>query len=152
MIYAKNLWVIAFPSLMFLGSAGMYLSSPRTVVILRADVGNIAMGILALLPSDLVVSLLPWNLAWFSISLSLNVLLTIMIAVGLILRGRNVRAATGSSTGLGGLYKTIATMVIESSALYAVSSLLVIGLWAPRSPGLYLFIPVLMEIQVCVFS
>jgi len=151
-IYSKNIWVITFPSLMYLGSVGMYLSSPRTVVTLKADVANIAMGILSLLPSSLVVSLLPWNLAWFSISLSLNVLLTIMIAVGLILRGRNVRAATGSSNGLGGLYKTIATMVIESSALFAVISLLVIGLWAAKNQTVYLFVPVLMEIQVCVFQ
>ena len=137
---------------MFLGSVGMYLSSPRTVVMLKTDAGNIATGILSLLPLTLIiVSLLPWNLAWFSISLSLNVLLTLMIAVGLILRGRNVRTATGSSSGLSGLYKTVATMVIESSALFAVISVLVIGLWAPQNQALYLFVPVLMEVQVGVF-
>ena len=87
---------------------------------------------------------------YLSISVSLNILLTLMIVIRLVLHGGNVRAATGSPAGIGGMYKTIATMLIESSALYAVTSLLVIG---PSFTGSYaedVFYPILVEIQVCV--
>ena len=103
----------------------------------------IAMGILSLL-SVVSRSTLPY----ISISLSLNVLLTLMIVVRLVLHGRNVRAATGSPGGVSGLYKTIATMLIESSALFAVSSLLVIGVMAVDSPVTNTFSPALAETQV----
>ena len=29
-VFSKNLWVIAFPSLMYIGAVGMHLSLPRT--------------------------------------------------------------------------------------------------------------------------
>ena len=100
------------------------------------------MGILSLL-SVVSRSTLPY----ISISLSLNILLTLMIVVRLVLHGRNVRAATGSPVGISGLYKTIATMLIESSALFAVSSVLVIGVMAVDSPLTNTFSPALAETQ-----
>ena len=91
------------------------------------------------------------GLPYFSISLSLDVLLTLMIVIRLILHARDTRASMGK-TGIGGLYKVIVTMLIESSALYAVSSLLVLG---PASAGnnvadIFLFI--LAETQVRAFQ
>jgi len=116
------------------------------------------MGILLLL-SVVSRSTLPYIL----ISLSLNILLTLMIIVRLILHSRNVRAATGSPVGISGLYKTIATMLIESSALFAVSSVLVIGVMAVDSPltnpesinqvttsALYLFVPTIAAVSPAV--
>ena len=64
-----------------------------------------------------------FGLPYFSISLSLNVLLTLMIVVRLILHTRSIRTSTGKG-GINGLYMVIVTMLIESSALYGVSSLL----------------------------
>ena len=103
------------------------------------------------------LGLLDWSsivmrfcIPYLSISVSLNVLLTLMIVIRLVLHGRNVRTATGSPAGIGGLYNTIATMLIESSALYAVTSLLVI---CPSFTGSYaedVFYPILVEIQVRV--
>ena len=102
-----------------------------------------------------ILGLLPWasivmrlGIPYLSISVSLNVLLTLMIVIRLVLHGRNVRAATGSQAGIGGLYKTIATMLIESSALYAVISLLVIGPSFTRSIVDEVFYPILVEAQV----
>ena len=83
-----------------------------------------------------------------STSVSLNVLLTFMIVIRLVLHTRNIQTAMGA-TGIDGLCKTIVTMFVESSALFAVSSLLVIG---PPSHGIEdLFLPILAEIQVRAF-
>ena len=121
----------------------------RTAVMLKVNVDKIVMGILAVRTSG-KSSTAPY-IPYFSISVSLNVTLTLMIVVRLVLHGRNVRAATGSWTGIGGLYKTIATMLIESCALFAVSSLFAIGLLAAKSEVAYLAIPILTEIQVRAF-
>ena len=94
---------------------------------------------------------LNFRIAYTSISLSLNVLLTLMILVRLVLRAENVRAATGSPAGLSRLYKTIATVFIESSALYAVNSLLLIGVRIADSSAEAIFLPVLGQVQVRVF-
>jgi len=152
-IYSMNRWVIAFPCLMYLGSVGTHLSSSRAVVMLKPNVHNIAMGILTIYPIGERTVGNSWPaLPYFSISLSLNVLLTLMIVVRLVLHGRNVRAATGSPVGISGLYKTVATMLIESSALFAVSSLLVIGPMAAGSSAISnAFFPVLAETQVRPF-
>ena len=91
------------------------------------------------------------TIPYISISLSLNVLLTLMIAVRLVLHGRNVRAATGCRAGIVGLYKTIVTMLIESSALFAVCSLLVIIPRSVDSPATNLFFPIFAVTQVRAF-
>ena len=88
------------------------------------------------------------SIPYFSISVSLNVLLTLMIVTRLILHGRNVRAATGSPGGISGLYKAVATMLIESSALYSMNSLLLVVLWAVQSPAAGAFLPIIAEVQV----
>ena len=87
---------------------------------------------------------------YFSISLLLNALLTLMIVIRLILHARNTRAALGT-TGIGGLCKAIITMLVESSALYSVSSLLVIGLWISRSYTANAFFVILAQTQVGTF-
>ena len=94
------------------------------------------------------VSVVNFGLPYFSISIALNILLTLMIVIRLILHGRNVRTAMGAPAGLGGLYVAIVTMLIESSALYAISSLLFIVPWATGSRASDIFLPVLAEIQV----
>ena len=72
-----------------------------------------------------------------------------MIVIRLVLHTRNTRAALGM-TGLGGLSKSIITMLVESCALYSVSSLLVLGPMAANyNPISNFFIPVLPATQVC---
>ena len=132
---------------MYIGSVGMHLRSPR-VVALEANADNIATGILSLYTRKLAVSDDQLYPVYVSVSVSLNTLLTLMIVARLVLRSGNIRAAMGSPAGIGGLYKATATMLIESSALFAVSSLLVIGTWAAHSPAMNLFPSVLSETQV----
>jgi len=57
----------------------------------------------------------------------------------------------GSPTGIIAIYKTTATMLIESSALFAVSLLLAIVPWAVGNPIMNVFAPVLSVTQVHVF-
>ena len=99
----------------------------------------------------LVTDSIPWSgLAYLSISLSLNVLLTLMIVIRLTLHARNTRAAMGM-TGSGGFCQAIVTTLVESCAFYAVSSLLVIGPWGARSYSTNVFMPILTHTQVCAF-
>ena len=92
--------------------------------------------------------IIQWSaLSYYSISLSLNILLTLMIVIRLILHARDNHTAMGI-TGIGGLCNAIATMLIESCAIYAVGSSLVIGSWAARNPITNLFMDMLPETQV----
>ena len=88
------------------------------------------------------------TIPYFSISVSLNVLLTLMIVIRLVLHGRNIRAATGSPAGISGLYKAVATMLIESSALYSMNSLLLVVLITAKSDAAGAFLPIIGEVQV----
>ena len=85
---------------------------------------------------------------YLSISVSTNILLTLMIVIRLVLYARNVRTAMGVA-GIDGSCKAIVTILVESSALFTVSSLLVVG---PSGDGpAYLFLLILAETQVRAF-
>jgi len=132
-IYSRNLWVVAFPCLMLLGSFALGIV---TLVHQASGVTNAVWGPFASHPTT----------PYLAVSIPLNILLALMIATRLILYSKNIRAATGAPAGIGGLYKTILTILVESSALYAVSSLLVIGEGGSRIA--YIFLPILSETQV----
>ena len=92
------------------------------------------------------------NTSYVSISLVLNVLLTVMIVIRLIRHVRNVRKVTGASSGSHGLHTataTVVTMLVESYALYAVALLVYIVPWAINSPVLGIFNAATGTIQVC---
>ena len=102
-----------------------------------------------------------FGVPYLSISVSLNILLTLMIVVRLALHGRNIRAATGSAAGISGLYNAVSTMLIESCALFTVSSLVVVAalvrtksnrpaVFYPGMSVVDIFFPILAETQVRV--
>ena len=92
-----------------------------------------------------------WSaLPYYSVSLSLNVLLTLMIITRLVLHARNTRIALGI-IGIGGLCKAVIVMLVESCALFAVSSLLVIGPLASGNFTWSLFMAIIGEIRVRAF-
>ena len=97
-----------------------------------------------------VTTTVDFGLPYLSISVSLNVLLTIMIVIRLVIHSRNILAVKGGPARFG-LYRALITMLIESSALYAVNSLLLIGLWGAGNQTADTFLPILAEIQVRVF-
>lgn len=82
---------------------------------------------------------------YFTISLSLNILLTVMIITKFVLRSGNIRNAMGAPIGL---RTTVITVIVESSALYAATYLLFIGLWSANSPVTFVFTQVLVNVQV----
>ena len=105
---------------------------------------------MAYMYQDLRVTNTVWSaLPYYSVSLSLNILLTLMIVVRLILHARNTRAALGIA-GIGGLCKAIIMVLTESCALFAVNSLLVIGPLAARNTTWSLFMAMIGEIRVRV--
>ena len=91
------------------------------------------------------------GLAYFSISPSLNILLTLMIVIRLAMHRRNIQNAMGTLHTASGLYNAIVTMLIESCALYAVSSVLYIGPWGAGNHIADIFFPILSETQVRAF-
>lgn len=82
---------------------------------------------------------------YFTISLSLNILLTVMIITKFVLRSGNIRNAMGAPIGL---RTAVITVIVESSALYAATYLLFIGLWSANSPVTFVFTQVLVNVQV----
>ena len=117
---------------------------------LRANVDHIAISIVFIYNETMTTQNGYYLLSYLSISTSLNVLLTLMIVIRLILHTRNIRNAMGIS-GIGGLCKAVATMLIESCALYAMTSLLVIIPLAIQNYIMDIFFPVLAETQVRAF-
>jgi len=137
--------------------------------ILQTNPTNVGMGIVTTYfqycGNDLgtILGISKFGVPYISISVSLNILLTLMIVIRLILHGRQIRTATGSLAGISGLYKTISAMLIESCALFTVSSLLVVGplaayiysitlnIWIVGGSVVEIFFPILAEIQVRAF-
>jgi len=83
----------------------------------------------------------------YSVSVSLNVFLTLMIIARLVLLGRAIQNAMNAPFKISGLYKAVITVLSESSALYAVTFLLWIGTWAAENPLEYFFFPILAQTQ-----
>ena len=86
-----------------------------------------------------------FGVPYFSISFALNALLTVMIVTRLILQRKNLRNIIGTTSGVGGLYKAAATILVESSALYAISFMLWVEAWAR---GSFTFSQMLGQAQV----
>ena len=145
-----NLWVIAFPCLIYLGSFGVQLSFHKSTAAFWANIVGAAMGIVFVYQQNTQLTSSYWSaLPYFSFSLSLNVLLTLMIVIRIILHAKDTRAAMGGS-GIGGLCKAIVTMFIESCALYAMSSSPAIALWG--KPAVIISLSILSKTQVRAFS
>lgn len=122
---------------------------------LPVNVDHIAMGITficqTLRPGTFSYQSVGLNLglSFYAISVSLNVLLTLMIVTRLILHNKNIRNAMGTSHKPGGLYNAVVTMLIESCAIYAVTYLLYIGPWSTKNSAQLIFSPILTVAQVC---
>jgi len=149
---------------MYLASLGTHSTFHKPATMLQTYPINVGMGIATLYFQHIdiyALSGLPeFSVPYLLISVSLNILLTLMIVIRLILHGRNIRTATGSLVGISGLYKTVSTVLIESCALFSMNSLLVVGALVPivyssdanaSAIGGFvvdIFFPILAEIQV----
>ena len=122
------------------------------VATLWANAIDAAMGIAFMYQSSLPVgpneSSVSFGTPYYTISLSLNVLLTLLIVVRLVLHNRNFGNVMGSQAGSGRVYRTIIIILIESCAPYAIAYLLFIIPWAAGSPVSNAFFPMLAQAQV----
>ena len=91
-------------------------------------------------------SSLNFSVPYFSLSLSLNVIVAILIVTRLLLERRKIVAALGKQHAK--QYVSIAAMIIESAALYSVFSLTFLGLYGANHPVQNIFLQVLPQIEV----
>jgi hypothetical protein len=89
-------------------------------------------------------------LSYYSISVSVNIILTVMIIARLVLCRRNIRKAMGDSGELRGPYSSIITMLVESYAPYTAACLVNLGLWVVSSPARTISNTLFVYLQVCV--
>ncbi|THH21426.1 hypothetical protein EW146_g152 [Bondarzewia mesenterica] len=116
--------------------------------------GSISMGILFLFqasrPGASLFNRLSINfgIPYFSLSASLNVVIAILITSRLLLFRRTLHRALGSAQASSIPYISIAAMVVESSLLYAITSLLFVIPYGANSHVSNLFLPVLSQAPV----
>ena len=149
-IYSMSHWAMAFPCLMYLASIGTCSSLQQANITTLTNNADVATAIMYIYQQTATSTLGEvFGISYFSISLSLNVILTLMIVIRLVLHRRNLQKVLGTSDGSSGLYTAIATMLIESYALYAIAFLLYIVPWALGSMVVTLFSPIIGPAQVC---
>lgn len=152
-------WAIALPFLMYLATIGT-CSSPSKVELICNTVTGMGIAFLILVsqpPTDDAVAAMEigFGTSYYSLAVALNVVLTLMIATRLILHSRNIRNAMGPSAGFtNGLYTAVVTMLVESSAPYAVAFILYIGPWAANSPVTNIFTAVVgdFQVRICLYA
>ena len=95
----------------------------------------------------------PWDssginftIPYYSMSLALNILVTLLIVARLMLYRRRVRSALGSTHGMH--YTSLAAMVVESAGIYSAYSLLFLVPFAMNHPLAQLFLQGLSPVQV----
>ena len=93
-----------------------------------------------------------YGTSYFSITFSLNVLLTLMIIARLIRYNKNIRSAVGALDGVDAWYRSIIIIFVESCAPYAISLLLYLGPHAGKHNVANAFYPMIAEAQVRVVS
>lgn len=130
-VYSTNYWVIAFPGLVYIASLVMGLMD----MVWAVKTGNLY------LPFDV-------DTTYLSISLFLNVLLTLMIVVRLVLHSRQIQSAMGVAATPVRLYKALITLLVESCALYAISFAIFLATSIANNRIVKAFWPILNVIQV----
>ncbi|KAJ6450728.1 hypothetical protein C8R47DRAFT_1230155 [Mycena vitilis] len=133
-IFQMNFAVIFVPALMYLGS--------------------IAMGVMVLFQSSRpnanlwTKTSVNFGIPYFALSAALNVLITVLITTRLLLYRRSLRDALGDEEAMSVPFATVASMLVESSLLYAVTSTLFLVPYGLKSSVSNIFLPILIEIQL----
>ncbi|EIM80872.1 uncharacterized protein STEHIDRAFT_142727 [Stereum hirsutum FP-91666 SS1] len=131
----RALWAIMFfPSLLFLGSFVTGL-----LFLLEVSASS------PWSPGSPAASI-NWTIPFFSLSLSLNIILTIAITLRLLVFRRNIVSAMGTSHG--SQYASIAAMIVESDAIFSTFSLLFLVPFAMNNPLNEVFFQALSGVQI----
>ena len=146
-----NYWAIAIPCIMYFASFGMHRVRSELTLLTSTDIAGVVIGIMNWtwdLKTRNDISVPGLGTPYFSISLSLNILLTLMIIVRLILHHKHLRQAVGVTTRASRLYKAILVLLIESCALYTLSFLPYILIFVFHNLYKSIFWPILNGTQV----
>lgn len=132
-IYSKSYHAIALPILIYTAS----LTVSMILVYFKALQRNNSTW------NSLVVDL---DTPYYAVTLSLNVVLTLMIITRLILYSKEIQKVLVPSSC--GFCKIFTTVLVESSALYAVTFILFVVPWSAGNWVADIFFPILRETQV----
>ena len=97
-------------------------------------------------PSLSLWSSLNFSLPYFTLSLSLNIIVAIFITLRLLSQRRKIVNILGKQHAQ--QYVSIAAMIIESAALYSVFSVTFLGLYGANHPVQNVFLQILPQIEV----
>ncbi|KAJ6612711.1 hypothetical protein B0H10DRAFT_2278854 [Mycena sp. CBHHK59/15] len=126
-------YVMAFPALMFLGSLAM----------------GIVFGIETASPNGLFGSITAaFGIPYFAISLSLNIILTLLIVGRIYHHQRSMNALFGHEQSYGRHYQLLLTMFIESAAMFSLISILLLITFALGNPINQIWLGVSPAIQL----
>ncbi|KZV92734.1 hypothetical protein EXIGLDRAFT_577114, partial [Exidia glandulosa HHB12029] len=130
-IWNSNILIILFPVLMFLGTfvCGIF------VMVQTSQPG-------ANLWTRVTVNFL---IPYFSLSIALNIIVTLMIVGYLFSHRRSIEASIGKQHAK--QYTSVIAMVTESAALYSVFSIIFIIAYGRNDPAQNLFLPALGQVQ-----
>ena len=146
---------MVIPCLMYLASVGTRSCSLQADGYSLINATDVAMGIVTTYKNSGLGADNRFYISYLSVSLLLNILLTLMIVIRLIIHIWDIRKTVGASNGFDRLFTTIATvvtMLVESYALYAVAFLPNIVLLAIGSWAWGIFFAAVGPVQVCAVS
>ncbi len=87
-----------------------------------------------------------WTIPYFSLSLALNIIVTLMIVGRLLWYRQRIKSLLGNAHG--SHYTSIAAMIVESAAMYSLFTLLFLIFFGLDHPMENIFLQVLSQIQV----
>ncbi|EPQ58308.1 hypothetical protein GLOTRDRAFT_72606, partial [Gloeophyllum trabeum ATCC 11539] len=129
----RYVWpVIAIPCLMWMASFAM-----GTILLTQVSRPGLSLW---------STSSINFALTYFSISLSLNILVTLFILVRLLLHRREMCKSLGEAYGK--YYVAIAAILVESAALYAACSILFLVPYVLNHPLQFIFMQILSQVQI----
>lgn len=127
-----------------------------TVFSAAADMSSIALGTIWTLQSTMpglsmyAPNPLAWGTSYYAVSLGINILLTILIIVRLLMYRRTVMATLPAEHAKH--YVSLATVIVESAALYSVAAVLFLITYAVNNPSNQVFLGIASAAQVCPFT
>ncbi|KAF7290715.1 hypothetical protein MIND_01312200 [Mycena indigotica] len=131
LIWGSNYTYAVFPALMLLGS----IVSSLALIVASFQLAD----------SFWAARSVQFGTAYWSLSIALNVLLTLLITGRILLIRRRIKRSLGPQHA--GKYFSAAAMIVESAALYAGVGLLFLGAYVKGSALQNLVFPVLGQVQ-----
>ncbi|KZP13543.1 hypothetical protein FIBSPDRAFT_753223 [Athelia psychrophila] len=129
------IWSFTYPMLILPGS--MYVGSIITSICLLVSIERTG----GFWGKEAV----KFGIAYWTLSISLNIIITVLIVARLILRRKRMRSALGDEHGH--MYTSISAMLIESAALYSVWGLVFLITYAKNSAFNNILLPALGQVQ-----